>query len=84
MTEMKTTGHARPSKFGKSVDEYLAAFYAVSKAQTTAEKIGLLQAKLGGTFNFYALGGEVTDDMKLTCLEYEYLERMGVIDVVLS
>jgi len=84
MNEMKAMERAEASKFGKTADDYLVAFYALCKAQTTASKIVLLQDKLGGTFNFYALGGEVTDEMKLTCLEYEYLERMGVIDVVLS
>lgn len=80
----KTQHNHNTSTFGKDADEYLAAFYKLKDAKSTEDKIDLLKGKLGGTFNFYALGGEITDDMKLACLEYEYLERMGIIDLVLA
>lgn len=74
----------KTSTFGKKPDDYLTAFYNLYNANSPEEKIALLKKTLGGTFNFYALGGEVTDAMKLACLEYEYLERMGIINLVLA
>lgn len=81
---MNTDPAVGRSTLGKNADNYLEAFYKVKNAQSVQEKITLLKGKLGGTFNFYALGGDITDEMKLACLEYEYLERMGVIDLVLA
>ena len=59
--------------------KFLAEFYIEKQAETTRDKISALDAELGGQSNFYAFGGEVTDDIRLSCLEYEYLVECGVV-----
>jgi hypothetical protein len=71
-------------RFEKDAEEFLEKFYLAYKVVSTPDKIDLLQKELGGgTFNFYGFGeGELTDDMKLACLEYDFLERKGKISLV--
>jgi len=71
-------------RFNPQADACLEELYASVGAVTTAQKITILQKELGGDFNFQAFGGVVNDQMKLGCLEYDYLERAGKIDVVLA
>ena|SRR5450631_2762053 len=82
---MSETQTKLPS-FGTEAENFLKEFYKSVGAETAAQKVTLLQIKLddalGGTANFYALGGEVSDAMKLGCLEYEFLERLGKIPLV--
>jgi hypothetical protein len=61
--------------FGEKADKFLAELYHSCGAVSTAQKINVLNLKLGGEYNFYARGGEVTDDIKLACLEYELLQQ---------
>ena len=46
--------------------------------------MGTLRLQLGGMPNFYAMGGAINEEMKLACLEYEYLQQVGKIDLVLA
>ncbi len=71
---------------GKEAEEFLANFYLAYKVFSTSDKIDLLQKELGGgTFNFSGFGeGALTDDMKLACLEYDFLERKGKISLILA
>ena len=70
-------------KYSPDADEFLKNFYEGKSATTDLEKIAALQAELGGDFAFHAKGG-VSDEMKLTCLEYDILERAGKITLNLS
>lgn len=79
-----TTTTQRPKSFGSEADAFLDAFYKTFTADTTQKRIALLQDNLGGESSFYALGGDINDDMKLACLEYEYLEQMGKLKLVLA
>lgn len=71
-------------RFSKEADALLDAKYTERDATTTPLKIATLEIELGGTFNYYAFGGEINDEMKLTSLEYEYLERMGKIELIFA
>jgi hypothetical protein len=81
MEEAERVGQA---KFNANADACLAKLYTPVGASTTEQKIHVLERELGGQFNFYALGGNIDDDMKLACLEYEYLERMGQVELVFA
>jgi hypothetical protein len=49
-------------------------------ALTTRQRIAALEPQLGGPPpNYYAIGGHLDDEMKLTCLEYEFLEQKGLL-----
>ncbi len=76
-----------PNKsFGAEADEFLKNFYITYKVVSTIDKIDLLQKELGGgIFNFSGFGeGPLTEEMKLACLEYDFLERKGKISLVLA
>ncbi|MCP5520652.1 MAG: hypothetical protein H7A46_03795 [Verrucomicrobiales bacterium] len=60
-------------------EDFLQQVYASVGAASTSEKLTLLTNYLGGEPNFYAMGGAMTEEMKLGCLEYEYLENQGVL-----
>ena len=78
-------GAIPPKSYGAEADTFLAEFYKSFEADTTQKKIALLESKfLGADSNFYAFGGDLTDEMKLGCLEYEFLEQMGKITLVLA
>ncbi len=69
--------------FGEDGDKFLNEFYNSYGSQTTLQKIKLLELYLGdGQRSFHAMGGEVTNEMILGCLEYEILEREGVIELI--
>ena len=73
--------------FGEKADAYLAAFYTTVGAVSTPQKITALLLKLGeesGQSNYYAFGGNLTEEMKLGCLEYEFLEKEDQITLVLA
>lgn len=73
--------------FGTEADAYLKKFYDSVGAVKTPEKINALLLKLGeesAQSNYYAFGGNLTDEMKLGCLEYEFLEQEGQITLVLA
>jgi hypothetical protein len=69
---------AQKKSFGEKADAYLHDFYKSCGADTTPQKITVLELKLGKS-NFYAYGGKVTDEMKLGSLEYDFLEQRGLI-----
>jgi hypothetical protein len=73
-----------PFRFNEEADQCLGELYASVGATEAFQKINTLQKELGGNFSFHALGGNVSEEMKLACLEYEYLERVGKINVVLA
>ncbi len=66
--------------FGAVADAYLSKFYESCGADTTQQKITVLELKLGKS-NFYAYGGKVTDEMKLGSLEYDLLEQNKLIEL---
>ncbi|MGD0260655.1 MAG: hypothetical protein ABSD29_12620 [Verrucomicrobiota bacterium] len=77
--------HPPPKSYGKAADAYLKDFYKSYGAENTQQKIKVLEANLGQQpSNYYALGGRLTDEMKLGCLEYDYLSQMGKIELVLA
>jgi hypothetical protein len=75
----------KPEKsFGPVAEAFLTKLYAEYRITATEGKIKVLEDKLGGPSNFYGMGGEVNDEMKLACLEYEYLERQGQIKLTFA
>jgi len=70
--------------FGHGADAALNELYSSVGATSTDEKMGTLRLQLGGMPNFYAMGGAINEEMKLACLEYEYLQQVGKIDLVLA
>jgi hypothetical protein len=69
--------------YGEVGDAFLAEFYGGEK--TTAEKITMLERRLAQPpSNYYAFGGDLTDEMKLGCLEYEFLEQNDKITLELA
>jgi hypothetical protein len=75
-----------PSKsYGEAADAFLAEFYRSYGAETTQQKMKVLEANLGQLpSNYYALGGSLNDEMKLGCLEYDFLNQSGKIELVLA
>ncbi len=72
-------------KFNEKADAELERVYRQAEACSTEAKIGALNEILGGEANFYPFGdGQVSNEMKLGCLEYEYLGNIGLIDLVLA
>jgi hypothetical protein len=71
------------TKYTAQADAALSSLYQLRGADTTQQKIVILQDHLGSS-NFYALGGEINDEMKLGCLEYDYLEFQGLIETCLA
>ena len=65
--------------FGPEADAYLDSFYKSCGAETTQQRIIVLEMKLGTQSNFYAYGGNPTDEMKLGSLEYDFLEQHNLI-----
>ncbi len=88
MTKPRQAGVVKtPAKksFGTEADKFLQDFYKRFGSSTTEEKTNLLQEKLRGTCNFYSLGsGDVTAEQKLACLEYEFLEKCGQINLIFA
>ena len=79
--------HNATKSFGPEADAYLREFYKKVGAEKTQEKLNALVLKLGqeaANSNYYAYNGKVTDEMKLGCLEYEFLEREEKITLVLA
>lgn len=56
----------------------------VSEALTPKMKILVLDNALGGPSNFYASGGILTVELKLKCLELQYLEMRGLVQMELA
>jgi hypothetical protein len=81
---MKKAPHDPPKTYGAEADNFLEDFYKSCGAETTQQKIAVLQLKVGADSNFYAFGGALTDEMKLGCLEYDYLEQSNKITLVLA
>jgi hypothetical protein len=70
-------------RFNEKADAQLQNIY--QGATTVAEKIKILNDILGGESNFYAFGeGSISEEMKLGCLEYEYLGNLGLIELQLA
>ena len=70
-------------KFGAEADDFLRVFYHGYGITSVAGKIKILEDKTGGPHNFYGQGGAVSDEMKLACLEYEFLELNNKIKLTL-
>jgi hypothetical protein len=75
---------SRAKSYGNAGDKFLADLYASVGATSVEQKINVLLMNLDGEFNFYAMGGEVTSEIKLACLEHEILEREGKIELTLA
>jgi hypothetical protein len=72
-------------RYNEEADQALENLYvAANNAVETADKIRALEKALQENSNYYAFGGVMTDDMKLGCLEYEYLSSKGLIELVLA
>ena len=74
---------SQPKRYNTEADAALDELYGSARADTTQDKIRALES-IQGTANFYAFGGVLTDDMRLGCLEYEYLSEKGLIELVLA
>lgn len=74
--------HHKP-KYNAKADEALERLYTSARAVSIGDKIRALES-IQGTANFYAFGGELNDDMRLGCLEYEYLGEQDLIELVLA
>jgi|GEM_PF-4100031 len=73
------------AKFNEKADAELDRVYREAAACSTEAKIEALNKILGGEANFYSFGdGQVSNEMKLGCLEYEYLGNIGLIELVLA
>jgi len=70
---------APPPRFTQEADAYLEQFYTSARVVEVNDKISALEERLGGSSEFYAFGGEVTPEMRLGCLEYEYLLEEGML-----
>ena len=81
-----TTPQQQPQvyRFNKEADACLEDLYKSVGAVTPARKLVILQKEVGGDFNFQAFGGELNEEIRLGCLEYEYLERMGKIEIIFA
>jgi hypothetical protein len=78
-------GQTPPKSYGAAADAFLTEFYKSYGAETTQQKLKVLEANLGQQpSNYYPLGGTLNDEMKLGCLEYDYLSQMGKIELVLA
>ena len=74
---------SQTKSYGAEGDAFLADFYGAEK--DTAKKIIMLERRLGQPpSNYYAFGGSLTPEMKLGCLEYEFLEQNGKITLELA
>lgn len=51
---------------------------------TSKIKIYVLDRELGGSSNFYAAGGSITDEIKVKCLEIQFLELKGLLKLELA
>lgn len=71
-------------RFNSKADTALAELYHSVGAKTAEEKANAIKLAMGGDFTHYAAGGQVSDEMILGCLEYEYLSNAGLIDLVLA
>ena len=81
---MKRTSTA--DGYSKKQEESLTNLYNMSFQEDIATndeaKIELLETALSGRYSFYALGGGVTNAMRVACLEEEYLIRQGLLNPV--
>ena len=76
-------GQTPTKSYGREADIFLAEFYGGE--EDTAKKITMLERRLGQPpSNYYAFGGTVTDEIKLGCLEYEFLEQNNKITLELA
>ncbi len=72
-------------RYTLEADKALEELYsAANQAVTTLEKIEALECALQENSNYYAFGGEMSEDIKLGCLEYEYLSNRGLIELLLA
>lgn len=71
-------------KYNEKADEALNKLYLAGNATSTDQRIEVIETALQERANFYAFGGELTPEMKLGCLEYEYLGRKGLIELTLA
>lgn len=73
------------TRYNKEADKALNALYAAANhAVETSDKIRALEKALQEKSNYYAFGGIITEDVKLGCLEYEYLSSKELIELVLA
>lgn len=67
-------------KYNEAADSELSRVYG--SKESVRDRIKILDDILGGESHFYSTGnGEITDEMKLGCLEYEYLMNLGLIEI---
>lgn len=81
--KIEVTQNETQYRFNELADAHLEGVY--EGATNIEEKISRLNKILGGESNFHTMGkGNITDIMKLGCLEYEYLGNIGLIDLTLA
>lgn len=72
-------------RFTPEADAFLNALYSSFGAVSIEQKINVLQTKLKEEASqYFGFGGEVSQEMILGCLEYEYLSSEGKIDLTLA
>jgi hypothetical protein len=71
-------------RFTPEADRALDELYAkYGSSQSPAQKINILE-KILGESHFYATDGDVSDETKLACLEYEWLASQRLIKLELA
>ena len=70
-------------RYNQMADAALNNLYESVGADSIAQKITVLDLKLGGSHEFYAFGGETSEEIRLGCLEYEFLNQEGLIELTL-
>lgn len=75
-----------PTEARAALEELYSVHSArLSQPQLTLQmKIYVLDSELGGSSNFYASGGPLTDEIKVECLELQYLELKGLVKLELA
>lgn len=71
-------------RYNKEADKFLKDFYKSVGAKTWKQKYNALELRLNIVPGSASFSHNPTDRQKVGCLEYELLERVGLIELVLA
>lgn len=71
-------------KYNKKADKYLKEFYHSLGSRSWKQKLNALELRLGIVPGSQCYSHEPTDQQKVGMMEYELLERMNLIELVLA
>ncbi len=77
---MNTCAQTEEFRFSEKADSALDTFYGPFKNGLASQKLELLERVLGPV-QVYATGGDVDDELRLACLEYEWLSAKGLVEL---